>query len=801
MLSVNLIEKTSDLLHLPIVANKKHLLICPSPAIADEMRQLIGQNPTHLRPQVLTISKFVQDLLITSGLALKVKRKSELMLPLATIWKKYDEKVSYETFQQAFTLFTELRSFTTDKDLLDEVFSRLDTRLNFALQIFWAYLDAEKLCDEHQAYASLSQWLKEEDAEGVRDFDGVSFFGFSHLNANQIDFIKSLSKRSEVCLPFYREAFEQSMNWDFIRWLTTEEAVFGTKATVVTKLNLVNFPQGRLNEALVVYFKKSTGGQEIDITLLTKDVSLKEIGEIPLSNIYFKSPADIFEEQVKFISHFTTDFLGHSDEDVRVQTLRDEVQKIITDEMKADFEKKDFRRIRMLQKFEELLEQYSELSEMNEFVSLFDKKVLIDILSLDTPRVYSVPLNKDGHTTQVRGLESIGSLNPKKKNVLIFSSQYSSLKSTSSLFDPDTLAILSQFGPVKRKELDFLILKKKIKEALELPEVTLFLEAGLEKTDPAWDELLREYEIIPSDLKVQAKQTVKDYFKPAVNIIEKKDFTKHISATKLQSFSDCPRKFYYSYIENLSSREEISTELRADELGSVQHKIIESYAKKIQAFDEEKHREVSQQILDKHITTQKRQIPYISYQKYLTEVINFSRNGLNFIYRLKEKYPEIEFSFEKDLSVDPDAFRKGSIDLYFKTDEGVGIIDFKRSGGSIPNQKKLIAFDKIQLWFYLLSLELDINDLMMMGFLNLSDPADSLVICRDNEMKLEVSEMGPKTVFFKELSKNYADYIEYEKQLILRLKLECDFLPQPKTPDVCTYCEIKNVCSRGNHVG
>lgn len=801
LLSVNLIDKTSDLLTLDLVANKNHQLICPSPAVADEMRLLLGQNPAHQRPQVLTISKFIQDLLQLADLDRPVVRKSELMLPMATIWKKYDDQCSYETFQQAFTMFTELRSFTTQKELLEEVFERCDTRLNFALQVFWAYLDAEQICDEHEAYAFLTQWLKEEDTEDLRSFEAVSFFGFSHLNANQVDFIKALSLRSQVCLPFYREVFDLTMNWDFIRWLSTEEKTEASNEPTKKELKLVNFPMGRLNEVLTQYFENYPTDKKVDITLLTKDLSLRFLSEIPKNKAYFKAPADLFSEPVSELSHFLHDFVRLHPEGVPTEQVAELLESAMQDLLKQEFEKKDFRKIKVYQQMLVILERYQELSDLNQQIKLYDLKILIDILSLDSPRVYSIPLVDTSHPEQIRGLESVGSLNPQHKNLLIFTGQYSSFKSGSSLFDQETLAILASFGPIKRKELEFLILKKKISEALSLPDVTLFLESGLEKTDPAWDELLKEYAVQPVPVAIKTKVMPLDYFKPSPDEKVRAQALEKISATKLQSYADCPRKFYYLYLENLTSREEISTELRPDELGTIQHKVIEDYASHFPELDLVEHKKMASMAINGHIQKQGRSIPFIAYKKYLAEVENYSLKGLKFIFALKEKFPEIRLSFEKKLQEDPDAYRRGSIDLYFETDEGKGIIDFKRSLGSIPSQKALLQFDKVQLWFYLTSLGLEFEDMMMMGFLNLSEPMDSLIICANNDLKSLVAEFGAKGAVIKEAASYLGQYQEFEKSLLEKLQNDQEFLPKPKNLDVCKYCELTNICSRGNHVG
>ena len=87
---------------------------------------------------------------------------------------------------------------------------------------------------------------------------------------------------------------------------------------------------------------------------------------------------------------------------------------------------------------------------------------------------------------------------------------------------------------------------------------------------------------------------------------------------------------------------------------------------------------------------------------------------------------DLKFEFETKISNKEDLQVIGSIDCVVRTRDMVGILDFKRSAGGIPSKKDIMSFVKIQMWFYLLRTESLLPENRFFGFLNLSEPTDSI---------------------------------------------------------------------------
>ena len=148
MLEVVFYDSNQDLLS-KMQKESAPLVICPSPLIADNLRNLLPEL------EIITISKWTADHL--KGLGLVRARKSELMVKLSAVWKHYFPNEKTTIFLESFELFTELRSFTLNLELLAEFFKELDETIVKSILVFWTYLDQEKLVDEHASYKKVTE--------------------------------------------------------------------------------------------------------------------------------------------------------------------------------------------------------------------------------------------------------------------------------------------------------------------------------------------------------------------------------------------------------------------------------------------------------------------------------------------------------------------------------------------------------------------------------------------------------------------------------------------------------------------
>jgi hypothetical protein len=110
VLEVIFYQSTEDLVTTDL-SFESPLIICPSPIVADGLRRLMPDNL-----EIITISKWVTDYLKSKNL--KRSNKAELMLRLSSVWRHYFPKEEAHLFFKSFEMFTDLRSFSLNLELL-----------------------------------------------------------------------------------------------------------------------------------------------------------------------------------------------------------------------------------------------------------------------------------------------------------------------------------------------------------------------------------------------------------------------------------------------------------------------------------------------------------------------------------------------------------------------------------------------------------------------------------------------------------------------------------------------------------
>ena len=273
MLDVIFYQSTEDLLTKEMSVGTP-LIICPSPIVADGLRRLMPENV-----EILTISKWVTDYLKTKNL--KRSNKAELMLRLSSVWRHYFPKQEAHLFFKAFEIFTDLRSFSLNLELLSEFLKELDEVTTKSILIFWTFLQNEKIIDEQLSYQIISSYEIERP---------VWVIGFKHLSGIQIDMFKVISEKTDVSVFFPKDVYTESLSSDWIRWLVAEK-----KIEIINeekKLKVIWFPKNKLNVVLNSVEKIMPS---FDLSLASSNLTLNARQEVSLDNLFFKSPEDLFK--------------------------------------------------------------------------------------------------------------------------------------------------------------------------------------------------------------------------------------------------------------------------------------------------------------------------------------------------------------------------------------------------------------------------------------------------------------------------------------------------------------------------
>jgi hypothetical protein len=205
------------------------------------------------------------------------------MLKLSSVWRHYFPKEEGHIFFKSFELFTDLRSFSLDLQMLSEFLKEIDEVTTKSILIFWTFLQNEKLIDEHLSYQIISSM----DVKRP-----LWIIGFKHLSGIQIDMLKTISEKTDVAVFFPKDVYPETLATDWIRWLEAENKISST--TEAKKLKIIHFPKNKLNMAL-------NSLKEIipafDISLADRNVSLSSRQEVAVENLFFKSQEDLFHIQ------------------------------------------------------------------------------------------------------------------------------------------------------------------------------------------------------------------------------------------------------------------------------------------------------------------------------------------------------------------------------------------------------------------------------------------------------------------------------------------------------------------------
>lgn len=753
MLDVVFYHTTQDLAAVEL-DSVKPLVVCPSPLVADGLRKLM---PSGL--EIITISKWVSDFLKSKNQ--KKSNKAELMLRLSSVWRHYFPEEEAEIFFRSFELFTELRSFTLNLDLLSDFLKELDDKIAKSVLIFWAFLENEKIIDEHKSYQLCAE---------MKLAKPLWLIGFKHLSGIQIDMLKEIGESTEVGVFFPKDVYDETLSSDWIRWIVPEAVTVPDSQN--KKIDVVYFPKNKLNIVLKTLHEKRS---KFDITLASQQIDFHHRQEVALPGQFFKSPQDLFQSRREKYFESLSDAL-------RFKSISlTELLNQITDGKREVLKQQDFISYKILILMEEALSLYGEFQQS---LDLFSVKVLKQIIELNSPRVSLATIVTEFNSGifDINELPYRDTVNPL---VVIASSSYGSLKSSDSKYSEKMIETLRPIAPLKRAGLEFLYRKHEIRQSLAQPNSLLLMEEGLEQVDLAWREILKDFsiQIVNSESQYNLK-IKKDYL--AARMTPGPYTAKHFSASRLQAYLDCPRRYYFSFIEKLDHRPDERMKLGADEMGTLEHAIISKYFGDY-GFLNELNQKGLEAICEKTLLEflSKNKIGLSEKLRLTTffELMHFSQNGIEFLLSFCKSEGATSIEFEKELQSNEWSL-SGSIDCIVSLPEGkIAVFDFKRSQTAIGSKKETLAFDKLQIWTYLLyMIRHEKKSIHTWGYLNLSETDESQLY---NEI------ISP--VINDQIIDEFASLIEKTKGSLIE---EVHFAPKPRLPKVCKFCEVQLFCQK-----
>jgi hypothetical protein len=772
-------------------------LITPYPAKADALRLAWNKHP---KSDVLTLSRFTQDLFKEAGLETTgPMRKSRLLLQLNAFRHMHPagKNLDYGSFKSAYQIFSDLRAYVDGPELPDEILNQFDESIATMAQLFHQACHATGTLDEHGALFELTALLRKVGEINWQSDAVLVFDGFTFLTPAQLSFLEALAIRQEVIVPLPRQVFADShaLDWpEALKLVAKNVRDTGESETALADLKATYHVGSQMGQALRSWKQQTPDASHI--ILGGKNISEGSLQEIPFAEIFIKRPIDIlaeprdvvFSRWAKKIRLLTKPLMAKA----LTQWIAEDRAQIIA--------AKDFtlsRELAVLQVIEEAIEAIPnalDLQPLDEFLL----ELLQEVTAMDSPRNSMIPLMKTQQELQVFSLKDLHALPSDGAAALCIDSTLGGLKSDYRPFSPQLEKLLAKLGPVRRPELEFSFLRAELLEVLQRPNLSLLIEEGLLKHDLGWKKIFENIKLIDHQLSEipKAKFPERDFFSAPVNATAELPY---ISASRLQDYLDCPRKYHADRIAKIIPRVESTLELDAMAIGDVEHKLLAlCWAKGENYWAIEANMQNEATILIDSRTGSKRLSPALK-AAAVNEATLYARNGLTRLQQLVKIYPDLKFEFERPLKA---LDRNGSIDCIGFYREQIFLIDFKRSKGQNPSFKNWEdGYPKVQLWFYLNALKLEgvlkADSKIAVGYLFFKDMENSWIAADTATATMIDTHISKWAESWDDVMGALDRYAQFEIQQIQNLRNERVFAPKPREKEVCTNCSLRPLCPYG----
>ena len=770
-------------------------VIVPHPKLADSIREHGEKYRPDLNIEYTTIADFIKKKVSSWNSEIRIYKKYRLVLELSTVWKKYFSSDSCDEFLGAFDRFTELRGITTSFDVVEDVLNKcqigLSEREIEGIKKFWQYLEIREIFDEHKACF----YVVEKYRDGIVDdnVEKIVFYGFSHLSSGQCDLLKAMGEKHDVYVPIQQNVWREAKMSDWVKWIDAKVLTTPPSKRFRNKISIVK-SSVHLSQTVQQLFNLHLDKKSMQIILTQKNPDFSHVGAFSLQDVYFKVETSILgNTYIKMFNDLEKGLNWRNG--VETDSVLDFLQKIIYRELKKEFYEKDFKIIKVASFIQEEIALWMGLSEENNIMRVFDYNIFKGSLRLNLPRTSMVTGNENNASVKIRGIESVDSVGVDEMVVVCSLKNYNGINFSDDHRTEKMIESFLTIGPVKRKEFEFKMLKENMMDVFSMNSSFLLAEDDLIKENPFWDEVLSGFETEEIYLATEEEKEKKDYIKGLV----KKSYSpesRKWSSGKIQKYLDCPRSFYYQYVDRIYFSPEKHLEVEMTDLGALQHRVIETFLEKFDAPDEKKYHNLVKEIWDEFLDEKKMVLDSLDYENCFLEIKNYSWRGISALLRIKKIYPQANFSFEFQFE---SSMHRGSVDCVINLDnEMMGIIDFKRSESSIPSQKEFFEFKKIQLWYYMYNLQLQGFKLGFLGYLCLSE-LDKSQFAFDNE-SLSKDDFDKIFIEGKKYSCSLQDKQE-QFNIFLNEKMENivqdkNFLSIPRVKKVCNFCWLDKVCIR-----
>jgi len=757
------------------------IFVTPSPIKADSLRSRL---PTDDSGDVLTIAKFISLLMESLWIPEErpeLKRKSELLLIFGILRNKFLPDLSFEQFNHAYNLFSDLRSFTLNLDDLSSALDEVPDVIKNAVKIFWKILELTGHNDEHGAYRKICDRLNS-SPEFLDKSKTYIFWGFQHLNGQQIDLLNALSSFCQVIIPLPLSIKGKEKRSDWISWM------MDSNTKVEELLTLTPSPKAswiKINTREISRNLKSVLQEGDQVLLGVSKLSSEHMNIVPSEDVFFKIPVEILSNELNQVHREVEKFTGtHVD---LINYLEDRIKQTI-----------NLKYMRGLQLYKEALLFMSEMTDDPVFIDAFFIKLLSEVTKLNQPRTSFVPLSNQQARITLKDVASTEEIDYAKRVILCIDDRFDGLQGLGQNYTESIQKILSSIGPIKRSDLDLTFKIWELQDLFIQTQVIVLMNQDTLKHNLIWKKIFNGVELQLIENKFSDnKSTTTD----PLRLEPELKFDGSYSASKIQTFIDCPRKFYFSFIHKVFPDVLLKKDFDPMTSGTIIHEIIENFFKE-QKKDEELVLLVKK-LMDDYLI--KKNI-CMAREVYLHRELLFnqrSMNGINFLRHISRISNEkIDWKIEESFKIVSNFLINGRIDCLGVSSETIFLFDFKSTAYSASTAKEVMDLEAIQLWTYAVASKKMIADFdrkkLVMGYIVLDEPESSLILTSDEE----VFELFDSSELCKVHKMNLSlEITDIEKRLgdyIQKIEEEINFPPLPRKKAVCDYCELNKVCLKSD---
>lgn len=754
------------------------LFVAPSPAKADGLRTRVSSS----QHDVITIAKFTSNLVNELWIGEEkpvVKRKSELLLIFGILKNKYLPELGFEQFTQAYNLFSDLRSFTLNEETLTSVLDEQPEIIRNAVKLFWKLLEVTGFHDEHGAYQQITERLRSHDEiEGLKK--NYIFWGFQHLNGQQVDLLKALAIRYQVIIPFPLSLKPKLKKSDWPSWLQD------SKTTEVLLEEIEGSPKAdwiQVNSRELSFKLKTLVKKNDQIILGVSKLAPVHMDIIPSRETNFKIPHQLVSSELKATAKELKSFQGNSQE----------LEAWFVDHLKQSPSLKHYRAREL---YLEALKSVSDMTDELFEVDHFFLKLLSEVVNLNQPRTSFIPTSSGEMSIDLKDMSTLEDIDRKRRVIVCIDERFDDIQGLGQNYTETIQKALSALGPLKRNELELLFRQWEFKDLFSSSKVLVLMSEGTLKHSLIWKRLFQDIELNKTESELNlAIRRLKDHFQS----VPKKTFAGTFSASKIQTFIDCPRKFYFNYVDRIVPEIVLEKDFDPMTSGTIIHEIIEEYFKR--KLSDAELKPLTIEITNKYIVKNKLKLPLEV--KLQREMIFHHRslNGIQFIRALEEKSKDkINWQIELPFKYTGDFSMNGRMDCVGIGEKYIFLLDFKSTSSASATTKEVVSYDKIQLWAYAMASKNLIPDFskktLVLGYVVLEDPADSSLFTSDDELVAANKESRLCMVhkFKDELDQKLKESEETMVKLTLAINAENSFVAKPRDKSICTFCDLNKIC-------